>query len=144
MTELTTILQLLILALWCHGWHHLLSPGEALYFLSRWAYRDLEDAKRLKERKLKDIARWYSEQQVKTPDEQLDSLVDLYNEKQEQATEELEHSIYLQKPLVLCPICFASIYGTCGYLLLNYTTWGIIPVTIIALVSVNKMMMKLL
>lgn len=143
MTELTTILQLLLLSLWCHGWHHLFSPGEALYFLSRWAYRDYEKAKTTKEDFNRLITEWYLEQQKGSLQENL-PLRDLYNEKQEANTEEFERKIYFLKPLFLCSICFASIYGTGGYLLLNYTTWGVFPVAVIGLISVNKIMQKFL
>jgi len=140
MTE--TLLQLILLSLWCHGWHYLLSPGEALGFLSRWAYDHHDQSKLQKERAQSKVNDWYREQLDITPDEHRDALVDLYNEKMEEETIQFERQIYILKPLFLCSICFASLYGTGGYLLLNYTTWGIFPVSIIALISVNKLLQK--
>ena len=142
MTE--TLLQLALLSLWCHGWHHLFSPGEALYFISRGAYEHMEQAKVQKERAQRKVNEWYHEHKDVTPDEQREPLTDLYNEKMEETNLQYERQVYILKPLFLCPICFASIYGTGGYLLLNYVSWGIIPVAIIALISVNRLLIKLL
>ncbi len=142
MTE--TLLQLALLSLWCHGWHHLFSPGEALYFISRGAYRYYEDAKTRRDRRTTAIKQWYGEQQNKSEEKDREPLMDLYNEKLEDNNRKFEKEIYILKPLFLCPICFASLYGTGGYLLLNYTTWGIFPVAIIALISVNRLTNKLL
>lgn len=153
MTELTTILQLLLLSMWCHGWHHLFSPGEALYFLSKWAHDIYKNAERDKEIKRDEIRAWMLDTNEELDDiggrteEQLVEAkrltIDLHNEKQEENNIKFERKIYFLKPLFLCSICFASIYGTGGYLLLNYTTWGIFPVAIISLISVNKIMQKL-
>lgn len=143
MTELTTVLQLLLLSLWCHGWHHLFSPGEALYFISKGAYKDFKKAESEKEYQQKKINSWYiSQLPIAVTDRDKQALQELHNEKQEANTQEFERKIYFLKPLFLCSICFASIYGTVGYLLLNYTTWGIFPVAVIGLISVNKIMQK--
>jgi hypothetical protein len=141
MNDLT---NLLLLSLWCHGWHHLFQPGEALYFLSRPAYEALEKGKRKKEHTQHLISEWrYSEMEKITNDvKDVTALNDLYNEKIEETNIKFERSIYFLKPLFLCSICFASIYGTGGYLLLTYTTWGIFPVSVIGLISVNKIMQK--
>ena len=144
MEELTTIIQLLLLSLWCHGWHYLFSPGEALHLLSGWAYKHFDQSKLQKEREQAKVNDWYRGQLEITPDEQRNALIDLYNEKLEETTIRFERQIYILKSLFLCPICFASIYGIGGYLLLNYTEWGIFPVAIIALISVNKLLNKLL
>lgn len=142
MTELTTLTQLLILSFWCYGWHHLFSPGEALYFISKGAYKRFEKAKAEKENKQNDINDWYFETQKSTCEDS--PLRDLYNEKLEHNTEAFERKIYFIKPTFLCSICFASIYGTGGYVLLNYTTWGVFPVAVISLIPVNKIMQKFL
>lgn len=142
MAELTTILQLLLLSLWCHGWHHLLSPGEALYFISRWAYKIYNKAEDDKKEGQIKISGWYVENEAFEKPQNKKVLRDLHNEKQEENNVRFERKIYFLKPLFLCSICFASIYGTGGYLLLNYTTWGIFPVAIIGLISVNKLIQK--
>jgi len=144
MEHLNSIIDLILLSLWCHGWHHLFSPGEALYFISRGAYDHYEQSKVQKERAQRKVQEWYQEQVDITPDENREPLIDLYNEKLEECNLRFERQIYILKPLFLCSICFASIYGTGGYLLLNYTTWGVFPVSIFALISVNKLLTKLL
>lgn len=143
MTELTTILQLILLSLWCHGWYYLFQPGEALYFLSKWAYKIHDKGKSDKEIGERKIKSWYMNQQG-SDEEYKTTLVDLYHEKMEENTIKFERKIYFLKPLFLCPICFASLYGTGGYLLLNYTIWGVFPVAIISLISVNRIFNKFL
>lgn len=110
--------------------------------MSRWAHSIYKKSDDARYTEIENIGDWYQEQKAITKEDNQKALVELYNEKIEGANVRHERKIYFLKPLFLCSICFASIYGTGGYLLLNYTTWGIFPVAVIGLISVNKIMQK--
>ncbi len=152
MMIIDTLLKILLLSLWCWGWWELFQPGQALYFISRKAHKRLAIEKKWRDRankfcdkrKGQDIFEAEKKSCEGLSEEDINNISDKWDDSIEHNHEEFERVMYWRKPLFLCGVCFASIYGTGGYLLLHYCgEHGIAIVSIIALVAVNKILMKL-